>query len=57
LQKGLNQLNFEVSKLDPGMYYGRGMILITYVDDTLFFGPDVKEIEKVITSLKDWDMD
>jgi hypothetical protein len=35
------------------MYYGRGMILITYVDDTLFFGPDLKAIEQVITELEE----
>jgi hypothetical protein len=52
LQKGLHQLDFPVSDLDPGMYYGRGMILITYVDDVLFFGPDLKAIEKVITELE-----
>jgi histone deacetylase 1/2 len=52
LQKGLNELDFKVSALDPGMYYGRGMILITYVDDTLFFGPDIKAIEKVISELE-----
>jgi hypothetical protein len=52
LQKGLNELDFKVSKFDPGMYYGRGMILITYVDDTLFFGPDIKVIEQVITKLE-----
>jgi hypothetical protein len=52
LQKGLQELDFEVSKLDPGMYYGRGMILLTYVDDTLFFGPDLKAIEKVISDLE-----
>jgi hypothetical protein len=34
------------------MYYGRGMILITYVDDTLFFGPALKVIEQVITDLE-----
>ena len=34
------------------MYYGRGMILITYVDDTLFFGPDLKAIKQVITKLE-----
>jgi hypothetical protein len=33
LQKGLNVLNLKVSTLDPGMHYGRGMIIITYVDD------------------------
>jgi hypothetical protein len=52
LQKGLNELDFKVSALDPGMYYGRGMILITYVDDTLFFGPDIKAIERVIAELE-----
>jgi hypothetical protein len=52
LQKGLNELDFKVSTLDPGMYYGRGMIIITYVDDTLFFGPDLKAIENVITELE-----
>jgi hypothetical protein len=52
LQKGLNELDFKVSTLDPGMYYGRGMIIITYVDDTLFFGPDLKAIKGVITKLK-----
>ncbi len=52
LQKGLNSLDFHPSTLDSAMYYGRGMILITYVDDTLFFGPDIKEIEKVIAELE-----
>jgi hypothetical protein len=52
LQKGLHQLDFRVSELDPIMYYGRGMILITYVDNVLFFGPDLKAIEKVITKLE-----
>ena len=28
------------------------MILITYVDDTLFFGPDLKQIEKGISKLE-----
>jgi hypothetical protein len=34
------------------MHCGRGMILITHVDDTLFFEPDVKAIEKVIVVLE-----
>jgi hypothetical protein len=55
LQKGLNELDFKVSSLDPRMYYGRGMILITYVDDALFFGPDLKAIEKVISELEGLD--
>ena len=35
------------------VYYGRGMIIITYVDDTLFFGRDITEIEKFITELEE----
>ena len=53
LQKGLDKLEFKPSKCDQAMYYGRGMIIITYVDDTLFFGPDITEIEKVITELEE----
>ena len=30
------------------MYYGQGMIVITYVADLLFFGTNTKEIKKVI---------
>ena len=42
-QAGLTKLDFKPSTLDAGMYYGHGMILITYVDNTLFFGPDLKK--------------
>ena len=28
------------------------MIIMTYVDNTLFFGPDLAEIEKVISELE-----
>jgi hypothetical protein len=52
LQKGLNELAFKVSPLDPRMYNGRGTIIITYVDDTLFFGPDLKAIKEVISELE-----
>ena len=52
LLDGLHKLEFKPSVEDPGMYFGRGMILITYVDDTLFFGPDLGEIEAAITDLE-----
>ncbi len=42
LQKGFKELDFKVSTLNPRMYYGQGMIPITYVDDTLFYGPNLK---------------
>ena len=44
----MTKLDFVPSTEDPRRYYGQGMILIMYVDDTLFFGPDLKQIEKVI---------
>ena len=51
LQRGLVKLYFVPLSEDPGMYYGRGMILITYVDDTIFSGPDLKHIKNVISEL------
>ena len=51
-QAGLTKLDFKPSTLDAGMYYGRGMILINYVKDTLFFGPDLKKIEQTICELE-----
>jgi hypothetical protein len=55
LQKYLEKLSFKPSDLDAAIYYGHGMIIITiitYVDDTLFFGPDIKEIQKGIKELE-----
>ena len=44
LQVGLTKLDFKPSTIDARMYYGHSMILITYVNNTLFFGPDLKKI-------------
>ena len=52
LQAGLTKLYFKPSTLDTGMYYGCGIILITYVDNTLFFGPDLRNIEQTICELE-----
>ena len=48
-QRGLNYIDFKVSNIDPGMYYGSSMILITYMYYTLFFGPELNAIEQIIT--------
>jgi hypothetical protein len=50
---GLSKLGFKVSTLDPGIYCGQGMIIFTYMDDTLFFLPDLKVIETVINGLEE----
>ncbi len=43
---------FTPSELDPCLFYSRGMVVLVYVDDCLFFGPDLTEIDKVISDLK-----
>jgi hypothetical protein len=52
LAKGLSHTGFAKSDFDPGIYYGRGMVIAVYVDDVLFFGPSEAEMEKVITELQ-----
>ena len=52
LAQGLKDAGFKPSDSDPGVFYGRGMALAVYVDDVLFFGPDEKEMKKVVSDLK-----
>ncbi len=53
LEKGLVRAGFTVSTYDPGIYYGRGMALVVYVDDVLLFGPDENEMQKVLEDLRE----
>ena len=34
------------------MFYGKGMVVLCYVDDCLFFGPNLKDIDEFIEQLK-----
>ena len=52
LAKGLDRCGFVASDDDPGVFLGRGMAIVTYVDDVLFFGPDEDEMEKGIDELQ-----
>jgi hypothetical protein len=52
LSKALVKAQFKLSAEDPGVYYGRGMAIVVYVDDVLFYGPDESEMEKVIEELQ-----
>jgi hypothetical protein len=52
LQSGLSKLGFTESAIEKGVYYGRGITLVTYVDDVLFFGPDDKIINQTISDLE-----
>ena len=39
------------SKLDACLYYHKDFIVLTYVDDCLFFGPDLEKIDGFIDTL------
>ena len=52
LKEGLHKLGFQQSENDPGIYFGRGMVLILYVDDLLVCGPDKEQIEQVFVDLE-----
>ena len=47
------QKGFRPSAIDPCLFYGRGFIILIYVDDCLFFGPDQAKIESFIQELED----
>ncbi len=51
----LDKKGFKPSDHDPCMFYGRGFIVLVYVDDCLFFGPDGNKIDAFISELKDKD--
>ncbi len=46
-------IGFKASPLDPCLFYGNGMIVLVYVDDCLFFGPDQDKIDEVIRKLQE----
>ena len=53
LAQELEAVGFQKSDLDPCLFYGHGTVILCYVDDCLFFGPDYAEIYKVIKELQD----
>jgi len=52
LRDGLIAEGFTPSELDPCLYFGHGMAVLTYVDDYIFFGKDLKKIDAIIARLK-----
>jgi hypothetical protein len=49
----LKRKGFKPSHHDQCLFYGRGFIILVYVDDCLFFGPDERKIEAFIKELQD----
>ena len=47
LADGFKKLGFKSSKVEPGVFFGQGMVVISWLDDCLFFGPDKSKIDKI----------
>ena len=51
LKQALVDRNFTPSDIDPCLYIGNGMIVLTYVDDCIIIGPSIKDIDTFVTSM------
>jgi hypothetical protein len=51
LAKGLKKAGFVTSKVDECVFYRGKTVFIVYVDDGIFFGPDLKEIDQAMKNL------
>jgi len=52
-QEGLIAEGFTPSELDPCLYFGHGMAVLTYVNDCIFFGRDLRKIDAIIAKLRE----
>jgi len=52
LTEGLESTGFTQSDNDPCLFFGKGMMVLVYVDDCIFFGKDSKAIDNVIEQLQ-----
>jgi hypothetical protein len=48
----VNQHGFTASENSPCLYYRDGVIILTYVDDCLFFARDQEKIDKVLAAIR-----
>ena len=44
-------LGFKESDSEQGVFFGHGMTVVCFIDDSLFFGPDANKIEELIDQL------
>lgn len=52
LCKGLKELDFKPSEVDPCIYYKAGIVMLIYVDDCLIFSEEPKAADDLIRDLK-----
>jgi hypothetical protein len=53
VNRGLLELGYKPSIIDPFVYYGRKTAFMIYVDDVIFAGPDREEIERLFKELQE----
>jgi hypothetical protein len=53
LKQGLIHPGFHPSAIDPCLYFKKGMIIITYIDDCIIVSNSMKDINTFVKSIKD----
>jgi hypothetical protein len=53
LKQGLIDRGFHPSAINPCLYFKKGMIFITYVDDSIIISNSMKDINTFVKSTKD----
>jgi len=48
LKENLFKVGFKQSEVDPCIFISEKVICFVYVDDTLFFSPNVSDIDRVL---------
>ena len=52
LDEGLGEISFKPSKMDPCLYFRSRIVLLVHIDDCIMFGPDMKELNKVVEEMR-----
>jgi hypothetical protein len=53
LKQGLIDRGFHPSAINPCLYFKKGMIIITYMDDCIIVSNSMKDINNFVKSMKD----
>jgi hypothetical protein len=53
LKQGLIDCRFHPSAIDPCLYFKKGMIIMTYIDDCIIISNSMKDINTFVKSIKD----
>ena len=51
MDKGMRDIGFTPSKLDPCLYYRASIPFLVCIHDYIVFGPDTRAIDQVVTDL------